>query len=109
MCNDQCPKNDQMRLHPQRGWYQEAPPRGALVRQHRGAQRCANPVCSQMSAVGIVSTEPPISSEWRRPASRTILGLEQSSDSRADVVLDGTAEPQRVHDERPWFQSTMTK
>src|SRR5438477_13190749 len=98
-----------MRLHPHRGWYQEAPPRGAWVRQQRGAQRCANPMHPQMSAVEAVSTELPTSSEWAMPRLARQRGLEQPSDSRADVVLVETAEPQRVHGQRPWFQNSMTK
>src|SRR6266850_6056524 len=98
-----------MRLHPLRGWYQEAPPRGAWVRQHLGAQRCANPMRPQMSAVGAISTGLPTSSEWAMPRLARQRGLEQPSDSRADVVLAATAEPQRVHGQRPWFKNSMTK
>jgi len=78
------------------------------VRQQRGAQRCANPMHPQMSAVEAVSTELPTSSEWAMPRLARQRGLEQPSDSRADVVLVETAEPQRVHGQRPWFQNSMT-
>src|SRR5258706_10981975 len=96
-----------MRLHPHRGWYQEAPPRGAWVRQQRGVKRCANPMRPQMSAVEAVSSELPTFSEWAMPRLARQRGLEQPSDPRADVVLVETAEPQRVHGQRPWFQNSM--
>src|SRR5207237_8688505 len=107
-CVEMTKSEIRMRLHPHRGWYQEAPPRGAWVRQQRGAQRCANPMHPQMSAVEAVSTELPTSSEWAMPRLARQRGLEQPYVSRADVVLVETAEPQRVHGHRPWFQNTMT-
>src|SRR2546426_647295 len=61
-----------------------------------------------MSAVGTVSIGLPTCSEWATPRLARHRGLEQSSDSRADVVLAATAEPQRVHGQRPWFQTLMT-
>ena len=98
-----------MRLHPHRGWYQEAPPRGALCITQRRCRPEGRRVVRQarFSNASDGNGFRRTSASMRTWNSNTCL-LSMLSVFRADVRHAGTAEPKRVHGQRPWFQSVMT-